>query len=1048
MVGSKNHTRKATPDAESRLPSFLRKSHRQNESMLGTAMVKRRQSTPVNHSPRRIPDRVRYEDSRSSLTPGTYHTAPCIVPTRIPSPDSNEGDGGKVDGEDSFQFHCQTMLDPNLPTNISAHLEIPISKDLDDELEAFSRCKRLGDFVAAKELLKEMDRHLDNPYILVQYADLLLDMGNYHAFTKLTSNPTLGVNAMDAEDEEMQLLSLNLKLLIAKANTHRQPTGLTFSEATELLFQALELEHLKLSPEMGATELRIVTLTIHLIAQTWPRSLSLGQRDRIENEWIDWAGVSRRLLTSHRDWEFRDLVLAGAALFGQQRFAEIVSEGGHMDYCIRWDEFESDVSATLAHLDLLVSLLQSAIPAQDGARMAKDRADAKSLASIIMAHHPRAMRSRTFGHWLLVETAMAGREASGAGAQKLAFVKLMDLPKPVPSAFGVPDWPGFQVPPTANEPIRTAMAMAKEMEDYTTQAACHRLLAQRSCKPVRELRELYYLQAAQGDRTGQHATCLARYYGCSDSGSQIGLLNDLKSFEGGQVKGFDGTLPERHRIIKEALQSHLMPNGIVDERPEPSNGDQAQGPGLTSLGTFYREPEKSVTAFPSEGNDQTLVLARPRYGPNPETRKGRDYPTSSRHLAEVQQRNDNVKIPSPRERPAVSEPKATRDEIGFRYEFPNNPRDDVEDYDTDSSSSDYSVATDSVSWVNPPLRPQMPNRYPWPLSGPPTYVDGTLVRRLAAGPAAESSTGGERRDPLSDSQGANTRSAPPPPREVPSRKLIMEAPPSRRATTEGVDEDRQQPSNPVERPEGSRKSLSLSLQAFKEAEADLEKSRVAMEEAFLVGDNARANSLKAFTIPDQERLVKQLGKATLAARAAAASASTVRKPIAKPAQDRVEALRGEEAPESRRPRHKPRRQTEVGEAPKRASTGSLLVSPGTWETPSSRPKSSGGGSGLADKEMPGQCKEETKPKPEATALTAGEANREEDATGESVMEAFERRVGKGEGRKNATREEQNDKIEAREKSLPAEKAPAAPEKACVHASEGVGEVLRSRSAMP
>lgn len=77
-------------------------------------------------------------------------------------------------------------------TDLTLHLELDVSDDIDADLEAFSRLCRLGNFTAAKQKFKEslMDQQR-NPYVLVQYAQMLLDSGDYKNLMALKTPPEI-----------------------------------------------------------------------------------------------------------------------------------------------------------------------------------------------------------------------------------------------------------------------------------------------------------------------------------------------------------------------------------------------------------------------------------------------------------------------------------------------------------------------------------------------------------------------------------------------------------------------------------------------------------------------------------------------------------------------------------------------------------------------------------------------------------------------------------------------------------------------------------------
>jgi hypothetical protein len=99
----------------------------------------------------------------------------------------------------------QTVYDVANAKDVTVHLSFPVSHDHDAEIEDFSRFRRLGNFEAAKELFQRtFDGQLKNPYMFVQYAEMLLDMGDYKSFALLDPNPAFGVDLSLLQSEHRE----------------------------------------------------------------------------------------------------------------------------------------------------------------------------------------------------------------------------------------------------------------------------------------------------------------------------------------------------------------------------------------------------------------------------------------------------------------------------------------------------------------------------------------------------------------------------------------------------------------------------------------------------------------------------------------------------------------------------------------------------------------------------------------------------------------------------------------------------------------------------
>lgn len=602
--------------------------------------------------------------AEAAKTTNTGTKGPPNIPPSGPG-DGPEGsdDGGSDDSEtllnedDAENTAHHVFCDPNNPADVTVNLRLPIVKDLGDELEEFDRLKRTGQFKEAQSFFdSHLDRHIDDPYVFVQYAHLLLEMDDHVAFENLNPHDVLS----NTSDKRMLLLNWTWTLLECLSLLRRDPTAESVSFAQQKALEAVEKLEVRSTSDLPFTELRLVSLTLRLFAalrETAPNPVFIALASKSVNNWLDWSGICGALLEDRRDWDFRDLVVSAAAAFGQQEFAKRISGGGVLNFNISWDEFAADESASLAHLDLLVSVVKNADPAVDTMRMERDRRDAKSLAQIIMQHHPRAMRSRPFANWILIEAAMAGRQKAAQAKKKgqdfyETNTKLMQLPLQIPKTSSlIPGWryvdvtgPGSKSQPhsqveaqetAANQPVQVALTLATDMDDFATQADCYRLLALRRREQGAVLQELALMQETLGDRHGQLESVLARYYGCHDIDSQMALLDELAALESdlGPMEmshgGIGGTKPpppplvrQVHRGVKACLIDKLPGNGgNSKDSEEPKEPELASAAAAAASGG--RRAKRSSLLHRSvpldAGGAATSLpdfpMIRPKYGP-------------------------------------------------------------------------------------------------------------------------------------------------------------------------------------------------------------------------------------------------------------------------------------------------------------------------------------------------------------------------------------------------------------------------------------------------
>lgn len=74
----------------------------------------------------------------------------------------------------------EVVWDVSRTKDVTMHLELDITEDLEPDLDEFCRLARLGNFQGAKQSFKDnLEQHMDDPYIFVQYAQMLMSMGDY-----------------------------------------------------------------------------------------------------------------------------------------------------------------------------------------------------------------------------------------------------------------------------------------------------------------------------------------------------------------------------------------------------------------------------------------------------------------------------------------------------------------------------------------------------------------------------------------------------------------------------------------------------------------------------------------------------------------------------------------------------------------------------------------------------------------------------------------------------------------------------------------------------
>ena len=91
---------------------------------------------------------------------------------------------------------------------------------MDEELEKFSKLRRLGDFKEAQKLFNErLSDRFDDLYF-IQYAQLLLEAGDFRSFSTLRLSHVFGDLDDNSPQNDQELLLMNWNLLVLLSMLH------------------------------------------------------------------------------------------------------------------------------------------------------------------------------------------------------------------------------------------------------------------------------------------------------------------------------------------------------------------------------------------------------------------------------------------------------------------------------------------------------------------------------------------------------------------------------------------------------------------------------------------------------------------------------------------------------------------------------------------------------------------------------------------------------------------------------------------------------------
>ncbi|KAJ2972416.1 hypothetical protein NUW58_g9190 [Xylaria curta] len=404
---------------------------------------------------------------------------PLAAPTENHKP--SDGAQPSIKMEDSKQSLGLKLTDKKIDGiltpgsgDMTLHLEFDLQEDIEDQIEELVRLSRLGHFAVAKQIFHDsFKQHLQNPYLLVQYADLLLQQGDFKGVVLLEGGPIFDLAKQNPESRELQLLCINWDLmqLTAKTRTLDAIHGVSalFDKVTRVLRGLEDRE-----ASLGSTEIKTLGLTLQLTSSPTLKAKWL-RRDRGALNDLPTVSkhVYRTLLHQGRIWDFHDLL------------THMPSMG--KVHSILHGIFSTDLLASLNTL-----ILDWSTPSHE-----YDTATTLALLSILT-------------HIVLepIHTPLEHRVEIVKLSRRLASSMLQHDPT---SELETPSWAATEALPEAMESARLALRAAKSLGDIRTQVLSLKELIRLSTNPQKEFDALCGLQLAGGDWLGYGQTLPSRY---------------------------------------------------------------------------------------------------------------------------------------------------------------------------------------------------------------------------------------------------------------------------------------------------------------------------------------------------------------------------------------------------------------------------------------------------------------------------------------------------------------------------------------------------------
>ncbi|KAJ2988328.1 hypothetical protein NUW58_g4036 [Xylaria curta] len=415
------------------------------------------------------------------------------------------------------QQQFDAIWDPAQNRDLTIHLKMDVSEDLTDTLEELCYLQRLGDFSSARRYFGEyLGDHVDDPYVLVQYGEMLLEQGDYLGISKLSSLNQYQLGEQKTGFNKMQLLKDYWDLILFFAECHykpHRPRSFTLNlEALRILQESVTEDE----RDVTSTEIKYLALLYHLCGVQHPEIVKKDltiiihmARMATGSPWLISAAWSTNA----------DLCV---------RLHDLVAEwtNSHTEY---------DAPSLLALLDILTSLVcwdeySSLTPAILTA--------ATHIARLIIDHHPEAMKTRPVTQWMLLQcenAEMGSRDQLQRQEDHLDTSPGIlyrhhrrNLVQYAPYKTETPSWICQDGPSELQNSARIALRTSVNLADYRTQAKALQLLILMSAKPATEFEELGKLQKlSQGDNYNLAETLAAKYLVSNDDVSRRKLRGEL-----------------------------------------------------------------------------------------------------------------------------------------------------------------------------------------------------------------------------------------------------------------------------------------------------------------------------------------------------------------------------------------------------------------------------------------------------------------------------------------------------------------------------------------
>ncbi|KAK1586191.1 uncharacterized protein LY79DRAFT_557091 [Colletotrichum navitas] len=443
------------------------------------------------------------------------------------------------------------QVNPKARRDVTLHLDLDVTQDVEEELEEFSKLRRIGHFNAAKRYFEEhLERCIDNAYVLDQYGQFLLEISDIHTLTKLAREYPPG----DLE----KAASANWFLVRERAHQFDDevcPRG--GWQKTPNLRKLLQNW-----PKLDSTELQCLINDLRVVKHA-------GATEGHNAD--EYGELYAHLQHEDRIWDFRDLCYGLLAVKSLEEtihclFSRYLSSQNEnapeVTQVIQqhWEGSAGDEVTSLALLDIFTAFTMWALDAANS-RYETSLDDSEELqtaktylkiaqhyATGVLRQNPLNLKSRPYLQWVVAkvlvekntDTARCGQAtlvkylSNLRGESKVssgAFRGLLSFQDDVyytPNQDEAPDWqPDSSIAFSYEQEKAILMVVrnARELGDVMLEAACLQQLKYSSPNPEAHLVDLCNLWRSVGNRSGLLRAYFYRYI----LKRSPGVSNDLRS---------------------------------------------------------------------------------------------------------------------------------------------------------------------------------------------------------------------------------------------------------------------------------------------------------------------------------------------------------------------------------------------------------------------------------------------------------------------------------------------------------------------------------------